>query len=64
MSRQVAAVPKKKRGLMELMKRREGQRVLVIVLFMAVPLILLLTFTYIPFAKMIQFSFYDMKYIG
>lgn len=64
MSRQAAAVPKKKRGLMELMKRREGQRGLVIVLFMAVPLTLLLTFTYIPFAKMIQFSFYDMKYIG
>lgn len=64
MSRQAVAVPKKKRGLMELMKRREGQRGLVIVLFMAVPLILLLTFTYIPFAKMIQFSFYDMKYIG
>ncbi len=64
MSRQAVAVPKKKRGLMELMKRREGQRGLVIVLFMAVPLTLLLTFTYIPFAKMIQFSFYDMKYIG
>ncbi len=64
MSKQVAAVPKKKRGFMELMKRREGQRGLVILLFMFVPLILLLTFTYIPFAKMIQFSFYDMKYIG
>ena len=48
MSRQAAAVPKKKRGFMELMKRREGQRGLVIVLFMAIPLILLLTFTYIP----------------
>lgn len=64
MSRQAAAVPKKKRSFMELMKRREGQRGLVIVLFMAIPLILLLTFTYIPFAKMVQFSFYDMKYIG
>lgn len=64
MSKQVSAVPKKKRGFMELMKRREGQRGLVILLFMFVPLILLLTFTYIPFAKMIQFSFYDMKYIG
>lgn len=64
MSNQVSAVPKKKRGFMELMKRREGQRGLVIVLFMFIPLLLLLTFTYIPFAKMIQFSFYDMKYIG
>lgn len=49
---------------MELLKRREGQRGLVIVLFMLIPLLLLLTFTYIPFAKMVQFSFYDMKYIG
>lgn len=64
MSKQVSAVPKKKRGFMELMKRREGQRGLVIFLFMFIPLLLLLTFTYIPFAKMIQFSFYDMKYIG
>ena len=51
MSRQAAAVPKKKRGLMELMKRREGQRGLVIVLFMAVPLTLLLTFTYYTVCK-------------
>ena len=64
MNNQAPAVPKKKRGLMELLKRREGQRGLVIVLFMLIPLLLLLTFTYIPFAKMVQFSFYDMKYIG
>ena len=64
MSKQVAAVPKKKRGFMELMKRREGQRGLVIILFMFIPMLLLVTFTYIPFAKMVQFSFYDMKYIG
>ena len=44
--------------------KREVQRALIIVLFMAVPLFLLLLFTYIPFAKMIQFSFYNMKYIG
>lgn len=44
--------------------KRETQKVLIIVLFMAVPLTLLLLFTYIPFAKMIQFSFYNMKYIG
>lgn len=64
MSKQTVTVPKKKRGFLELMKRREGQRGLVIVLFMLVPLVLLLTFTYLPFAKMVQFSFYDMKYIG
>lgn len=64
MSKQTVAVTKKRRSFMELMKRREGQRALVIVLFLFVPLVLLLTFTYIPFAKMVQFSFYDMKYIG
>ncbi|WP_394526048.1 carbohydrate ABC transporter permease [Lacrimispora sp. JR3] len=37
---------------------------LCIVTFMLFPLLLLLVFTYIPFFKMFQFSFYDMKYIG
>lgn len=32
--------------------------------FMFFPILLLLVFTYIPFAQMIHFSFYDMKYIG
>lgn len=32
--------------------------------FMIVPITLLLVFTYVPFIKMIGFSFYDMKYIG
>lgn len=39
-------------------------RNLCIITFMLVPVTLLLVFTYIPFAKMIQFSFFDMKYIG
>ncbi|MCI8640147.1 MAG: sugar ABC transporter permease [Coprococcus sp.] len=43
---------------------RKVQRRLVIFTFMFVPLFLLLMFTYIPFAKMVQFSFYNMKYIG
>ena len=64
MSKQEAVVPKKKRSLMELMKRREGQKALVIILFMFIPLLLLIVFTYVPFIKMVQFSFYDMKYIG
>lgn len=37
---------------------------LCIITFMFVPLLLLIVFTYIPFFKMFQFSFYDMKYIG
>lgn len=40
-----------------------NQRLLIIT-FMLVPITLLLVFTYIPFGKMVQFSFYDMKYIG
>lgn len=43
---------------------RKVQRVLVITTFMFVPLLLLLVFTYFPFGKMVQFSFYDKKYIG
>ena len=43
---------------------RKVQRYLVIFTFMFLPLLLLLVFTYIPFGKMIQFSFYNMKYIG
>ena len=39
-------------------------RNLCIITFMLVPVTLLMVFTYIPFAKMIGFSFYDMKYIG
>ena len=64
MKKPASAVPAKKRSFMEFMKRREGQRGLVIVLFMAIPLLLLAVFTYIPFLKMVQFSFFDMKYIG
>lgn len=41
---------------------RKVQRYLVIFTFMFLPLLLLLMFTYIPFGKMIQFSFYNMKW--
>ena len=39
-------------------------RNLCIFVFMLVPVLLLLVFTYIPFGKMVEFSFYDMKYMG
>ncbi|MDO4617276.1 MAG: sugar ABC transporter permease [Lachnospiraceae bacterium] len=54
-----AAAEPKKRGMSQ-----KTQKTIVILVFMAVPLALLLLFTYIPFGKMIQFSFYNMKYIG
>ena len=64
MSNITAAVPKKQKSFWENMKARKGQRILVIVLFMIVPLTLLAVFTYIPFLEMIRFSFYNMKYGG
>ena len=56
--------PKKKKTLMEWLKSREGQKLLVIVTFMFVPLLLLVVFTYVPFLKMVEFSFYKMKYVS
>ena len=46
------------------LKRGEWQKPLVIVTFLFIPLLLLFTFTYLPFFKMIQFSLFDMKYLG
>ena len=43
-------------------KRINWQKVAVITLFAIVPLFLLILFTYVPFVKMIQFSFYNMSY--
>lgn len=43
---------------------RDGQKVFVMVTFMVVPLFLLFLFTYLPFAEMFGFSFYNMKYLG
>ena len=45
-------------------RSRDGQKVFVMVAFMIVPLLLLFLFTYLPFAEMFGFSFYNMKYIG
>lgn len=59
-----AARPKKKRTFGEWAKSRDGQKVFVMIAFMIIPLVLLFTFTYLPFAEMFGFSFYDMKYIG
>ena len=43
-------------------KRVNWQKIAVIFLFAVVPMFLLILFTYIPFIKMIQFSFYNMSY--
>jgi len=40
-----------------------GQQIIVTITFLIVPLLLLFTFTYLPFFKMVQFSFYDRDYL-
>lgn len=53
-----------KRSLGEWAASRDGQKVFVMIAFMIIPLLLLFVFTYLPFAEMFGFSFYNMKYIG
>lgn len=45
-------------------KSSRGQQKLIIACFILIPLILLFTFTYLPFGEMVSFSFYKMKYVG
>lgn len=58
------SVTGRKKTFAERMKSREAQQFLVIVTFLFAPLLLLIVFTYLPFMRMVQFSFYNMKYIG
>lgn len=58
------AVKPQKRGFGKWAASRDGQKVLVMIAFMVIPLLLLFVFTYLPFAEMFGFSFYNMKYIG
>lgn len=51
-------------GFRKFIRADKTQRVLLIVSFMFVPLVLLLMFTYIPFGKMVQFSFYNRNYLS
>ncbi len=57
-------VKPQKRSFGEWAASRDGQKVFVMTLFMIVPLLLLFVFTYLPFAEMFGFSFYNMKYLG
>lgn len=52
------------KSLMNWLKSSKGQKATVIITFMFIPILLLIIFTYLPFAKMAEFSFYNMKYIG
>ncbi len=55
---------KKRRPFKVWIKSRDGQKVLVMLSFMIIPLLLLFVFTYLPFGEMFGFSFYKMKYTG
>ena len=57
-------VKRNKRTFKEWLGSRDGQKVLVMLAFLIIPLILLMVFTYIPFVEMVKFSFYNMKYVG
>ena len=50
-------------GFTQWRKSKKGQQTIVILAFIIIPLILLVTFTYLPFAEMVKFSFYKMKYV-
>lgn len=60
----VTQAAKRKRSFGEWASSRDGQKIFVMAAFMIIPLLLLFTFTYLPFAEMFGFSFYKMKYIG
>lgn len=44
-------------------KTRRGQQIICTIAFLVIPLLLLFVFTYLPFFKMVQFSFYDRDYL-
>lgn len=58
----MATAEKKSFNLVKWAKSRKGQQALICIAFTVIPLLLLILFTYLPFGKMVQFSFYRMKY--
>ena len=64
MSTSVNTAAKPKKSFLEWCKSMRGQQIIVTVTFLVLPLLLLFMFTYLPFFKMVEFSFFKMKYIG
>ncbi|MFA7117188.1 MAG: sugar ABC transporter permease [Sphaerochaetaceae bacterium] len=52
------------RSLQKYFAQRKTQKCLVIFVFSIFPVALLILFTYLPFGKMVEFSFFKMKYLG
>ncbi len=55
---------RRKRTFRQWLRSRQGQQAIVIAAFSVIPLLLLFGFTYLPFAEMVKYSFYKMKYVG
>lgn len=53
---------KNKKSPLQWARSRKGQQILISIAFIAIPLLLLFVFTYLPFGQMVKFSFYKMKY--
>lgn len=64
MSSQTKTAVTTRRTFREFIRADKTQRALVMITFMAAPLILLALFTYVPFAEMIRFSFYNRNYLN
>ena len=63
MSQSPATLAKPKLTFLQKCKTMRGQQIIVTIVFLIAPLLLLFTFTYLPFFKMVQFSFYDRDYL-
>ena len=63
MSKPQTGPEKPKLTFIQKCKTMRGQQMVCTVVFLIVPLLLLFTFTYLPFFKMVQFSFYDRDYM-
>lgn len=64
MAAQANTVGTQNKGFLQWARSRKGQQAIIIVAFMVIPLALLFTFTYLPFGKMVGYSFMKMKYTG
>lgn len=58
----VSLKPRKEFSMRNWMLKPKTQKTLVILLFAILPIALLITFTYIPFIRMVEFSLYNMSY--
>ena len=63
MSNKQAVLEQPKLTFMQKCKTMRGQQIICTIVFLIAPLLLLFTFTYLPFFKMVQFSFYDRDYL-